>query len=291
MYIRTFGRWLLTGGFLGFLTVTSFLVGRYVIGPPIKRTLSPVREPPPGPRFSPPEPDASVEIRELPGLPKEPIVKITPSPPPRRAKRVEERVPERPRRPVEERPQEEFVLTPTEEFGEEGRAFTEAPLPPSPQPSVVEEGVTPGASEASPPPQREERAESRPGRKPSELRIKPPSEKPVIQKRPKEERLPTFPKEPEGVKPVERQVKATQPSPTAPSEERPRPYRVQVAAFQNRENAKKIAAELFSKGYYPKIVHQEGLFRVQVGAFDTKEEANNLANELKGQGYSVVVTP
>jgi len=271
---RSVGRWILTAGFLGFLTVASFLVGRYVIGPPIKRTLSPVRRPPEITRFSPPETSAPVRIRELPGLPEEPVVRITPTTPAHKSRKEKET------------PKEEHALegekaeeaSPAHEEGAEEEAQVAAPAPPSPRPSESEKEVSEGEEQPSALSASALKKERKPP-KPSPKLKSPPEEGPSpSSKPPKTEEKPPSPRKPEAERPPE-------------PERRVRPYRVQVGAFQNLENARKVATELSSKGYYPRVVKEGGLYRVQVGAFDEREEASRLADELKEQGYSAIVTP
>lgn len=68
-------------------------------------------------------------------------------------------------------------------------------------------------------------------------------------------------------------------------------YRVQVGAFTNVNNAKRLQAELKNKGYascYIQSVIINGVtyHRVQVGSFSVRANADRLMAELKQKGYS-----
>lgn len=67
-------------------------------------------------------------------------------------------------------------------------------------------------------------------------------------------------------------------------------YHVQVGAYKDQENAKKMAQTLEKDNYQVYVPLEDGLYRVQVGAFKDKNNATKLANELKRKGYKVFVT-
>ena len=67
-------------------------------------------------------------------------------------------------------------------------------------------------------------------------------------------------------------------------------YHVQVGAYKDQENAKKMAQKLEKDNYQVYVPLEDGLYRVQVGAFKEKSNATKLANELKRKGYQVFVT-
>lgn len=75
-----------------------------------------------------------------------------------------------------------------------------------------------------------------------------------------------------------------------PEEEPEIYYRVQVAAFQNRENADRLLYELNDKGYPAFLLYEDGLFKVQVGAFRNLGNAIRMEQRLRADGYSTWIT-
>lgn len=73
----------------------------------------------------------------------------------------------------------------------------------------------------------------------------------------------------------------------------PQNYRVQAGAFQNRENAQKMADRLASSGYQPSVTTAkkdgETMYHVQVGAFPNKKAADSAASSLKNEGVDAHV--
>ena len=67
-------------------------------------------------------------------------------------------------------------------------------------------------------------------------------------------------------------------------------YHVQVGAYKDQENAKKMAQKLEKDNYQVYVPLEDGLYRVQVGAFKEKSNATKLANEFKRKDYKVFVT-
>lgn len=67
-------------------------------------------------------------------------------------------------------------------------------------------------------------------------------------------------------------------------------YKVQLGAFSVEANAKKLEAELESRGYEAFIVRKDGYYKVQTGAFSVKANAEKLEKELEAKGYQAYVT-
>lgn len=65
-------------------------------------------------------------------------------------------------------------------------------------------------------------------------------------------------------------------------------YRVQVGAFSEEANARRLADKLRQAGY-PVLVKSGSLYRVQVGAFSQRSNAEALLQELKAGGYQAVI--
>ena len=66
-------------------------------------------------------------------------------------------------------------------------------------------------------------------------------------------------------------------------------YKVQVGAFKNLNNAKKLAQTLEAGGYNVYVPKESGLYRVQVGAFRNKNNCKKLAEKLKKDGCQVYI--
>ena len=66
-------------------------------------------------------------------------------------------------------------------------------------------------------------------------------------------------------------------------------YRVQVGAFDAREDAEALVQTLQSQGVHALVVYDEGSYRAQLGVFSTKERAVTRAGEINARGYSVTV--
>lgn len=62
-------------------------------------------------------------------------------------------------------------------------------------------------------------------------------------------------------------------------------YYVQVGAFEDRENADSLAADLLKNGFKGFVKKEDTLWKVQAGAFSEKENADALAAELTKEGY------
>ncbi|MCG1021549.1 N-acetylmuramoyl-L-alanine amidase [Sutcliffiella horikoshii] len=79
------------------------------------------------------------------------------------------------------------------------------------------------------------------------------------------------------------QLKPTPPTTT-------RLYKVQVGAFQAKENADNLAAELNQKGFNTFVFNEQNLYKVQAGAFLQKENAESLATTLRSQNYTTFIS-
>ena len=67
-------------------------------------------------------------------------------------------------------------------------------------------------------------------------------------------------------------------------------YRVQVGAYNKKENAFACEQELLSHGFETCIAKDDGFYKVQVGAFSKKKNAEAKLSELKKAGYNGFIT-
>ena len=67
-------------------------------------------------------------------------------------------------------------------------------------------------------------------------------------------------------------------------------YKVQLGAYNNKENAEKQMNFIKSKGFEAIIVKVDNLYKVQVGAFSNKSNAEKMLNEIKKAGFSGFIT-
>lgn len=65
-------------------------------------------------------------------------------------------------------------------------------------------------------------------------------------------------------------------------------YRIQVGAFQHRDNAEALVQELSGKGFNASITRSAGLYKVQVGAFRDRTSADRLVQKLRSLRYDDV---
>ena len=63
------------------------------------------------------------------------------------------------------------------------------------------------------------------------------------------------------------------------------PHKVQLGAYKNEKNAKKMAAALKKKGFNATTIEMDNLQKVQVGAFSSQENADNLVEKLHAAGF------
>lgn len=67
-------------------------------------------------------------------------------------------------------------------------------------------------------------------------------------------------------------------------------YRLQVGAYAQEENARKLADELNHKGFSAFVKHEDPYYKVQAGAFSIKENAEEIKKLLEEDGYIVYLT-
>ncbi|MBI4545020.1 MAG: SPOR domain-containing protein [Gemmatimonadetes bacterium] len=79
---------------------------------------------------------------------------------------------------------------------------------------------------------------------------------------------------------------AVRPAPAPPARAAAARYAVQAGAFRARAGAEKIASELRSAGFEPRIVYVAGseLIRVRVGRFGSRADADALARRINAAG-------
>lgn len=63
------------------------------------------------------------------------------------------------------------------------------------------------------------------------------------------------------------------------------PHKVQLGAYKNEKNAKKMAAALKKKGFNATTIEMDNLQKVQAGAFSSQENADNLVEKLHAAGF------
>lgn len=66
-------------------------------------------------------------------------------------------------------------------------------------------------------------------------------------------------------------------------------YRVQVAAFRNRQLADNMAATLRNQGFVVSILEEDGLYKVVVGEFSNLDNAVALEQRLRMMGYNTFI--
>ena len=66
-------------------------------------------------------------------------------------------------------------------------------------------------------------------------------------------------------------------------------YRVQVAAFRNRQLADNMAATLRNQGFVVNILEEDGLYKVVVGEFSNLDNAVALEQRLRMMGYNTFI--
>ncbi len=66
-------------------------------------------------------------------------------------------------------------------------------------------------------------------------------------------------------------------------------YLVQLGAFQSRENARNLVAQLHELDYEA-FMTEESPYRVQVGGFSSRDQAEEVGQELENLGYEVFIS-
>lgn len=67
-------------------------------------------------------------------------------------------------------------------------------------------------------------------------------------------------------------------------------YRVQVGAYQNKDNADRMLNSLLSDGFPAFMIYDDGLYKVQVGAYQFLPNAIRMENNLRRYRYSTYIT-
>lgn len=63
------------------------------------------------------------------------------------------------------------------------------------------------------------------------------------------------------------------------------PHKVQLGAYKDKENAKKMGKNLKAKGFPAAEVKMDGLRKIQAGAFSSQENADQLVKKLREAGF------
>ncbi len=67
-------------------------------------------------------------------------------------------------------------------------------------------------------------------------------------------------------------------------------YKVQVGAYEDREEAEQLVQSLRQNNFIPFVFEQNGLYKVQVGGFEQLPMAVALENQLRSAGYPTFIT-
>lgn len=67
-------------------------------------------------------------------------------------------------------------------------------------------------------------------------------------------------------------------------------YKVQVGAYEDKNDAEQLVTSLKEKGFEPYIVFQNGLYKVQIGAFSKLSNAAAMENKIRDAGYPTFIT-
>lgn len=62
-------------------------------------------------------------------------------------------------------------------------------------------------------------------------------------------------------------------------------FKVQVGAYENRENCDEMEKVLLKDGFKPFIIFEEKLWKIQVGAFSERSNADDMVKKLQSLGY------
>jgi N-acetylmuramoyl-L-alanine amidase len=90
-----------------------------------------------------------------------------------------------------------------------------------------------------------------------------------------------------GLKRIEKPPQQNDPSPSDPTTGKL--FYVQVGAFEDKENADALAADLLREGFRSFVKFEDKLYKVQAGAFEDKENADALAKQLISEGFRAFV--
>lgn len=67
-------------------------------------------------------------------------------------------------------------------------------------------------------------------------------------------------------------------------------YKVQVGAYEDKDDADRLVSSLQAKGFDPYVIFQNGLYKVQVGAFEKMSNAAAMENKIRDAGYPTFIT-
>lgn len=67
-------------------------------------------------------------------------------------------------------------------------------------------------------------------------------------------------------------------------------YKVQVGAYEDRQQAQELADRLKNQGFEAYLIFQNGLYKVQVGAFEMLSNAAAEENRIRDAGYQTFIT-
>lgn len=67
-------------------------------------------------------------------------------------------------------------------------------------------------------------------------------------------------------------------------------YRVQVGAYNDRNNAVRLVEQLQREGFPAFLILDNGLYEVQVGAFENMDNAVKMEQRLRQEGYNTFIT-
>lgn len=67
-------------------------------------------------------------------------------------------------------------------------------------------------------------------------------------------------------------------------------YRVQIGAFEEKENAEKLAAQASGKGFATAVLIRNNLYIVQIGAFSSRSNAEQLAAKAEEAGFTTFIS-
>ena len=67
------------------------------------------------------------------------------------------------------------------------------------------------------------------------------------------------------------------------------PYKVQIGAYKNKDNASKMHKAIWAKGFTPAIVKMDDLYKVQCGAFTSMDNAAKRAEDLHAAGFDIAI--
>ena len=67
-------------------------------------------------------------------------------------------------------------------------------------------------------------------------------------------------------------------------------YKVQVGAYEDKDNADRLVSSLQSRGFDPYVIYQNGMYKVQVGAYANLSNAAAMENRIRDAGYPTFIT-